>query len=215
LQSEKDRAGTLWVMDRVLSAVIRMLHPFMPHITEELWQRMAYGSGSIQFASLADLRVELPPADEAVKFATAVYEATSMVRNLRAEYRIPSNKKVRIVLKPELEGDFTVFGRLSGSEPLEVLPDYQPAPGEPVALTPVGQVFLPLEGSVDLGAEKQRLEREIAKLEQEVETVRKKLANENFVNRAPVAVVEEHRNRERDFLSRLEQLRARLSSMTE
>jgi valyl-tRNA synthetase len=74
---------------------------------------------------------------------------------------------------------------------------------------------LPLEGSVDLGAEKQRLEREIAKFEQEVETVRKKLANENFVNRAPVAVVEEHRNRERDFLSRLEQLRARLSSMTE
>jgi valyl-tRNA synthetase len=215
LQSEKDRAGTLWVMDRVLSAVIRMLHPFMPHITEELWQRMGYGPGSIQFASLADLQVELPPADEAVKFATAVYEATSMVRNLRAEYRIPSNKKVRIVLKPELEGDFTVFGRLSGSEPLEVLPGYQPAPGEPVALTPVGQVFLPLEGSVDLGAEKQRLEREIAKLEQEVETVRKKLANENFVKRAPVAVVEEHRNRERDFLSRLEQLRARLSSMTE
>jgi valyl-tRNA synthetase len=215
LQSEKERAGTLWVMDRVLSSVIRLLHPFMPHITEELWQRMGYGSESIQFASLSDLRVELPPADEAVRFATAVYEATSIVRNLRAEYRIPSNKKVRIVLKPQLEGDFSVFGRLSGSDPLEVLPEYQPAPGEPVALTPIGQVFLPLEGSVDLGAEKQRLEREIAKLEQEVETVRKKLANENFVNRAPAAVVEEHRNRERDFLNRLEQLRARLTSMGE
>jgi valyl-tRNA synthetase len=215
LQSEKDRAGTLWVMDRVLSSVIRLLHPYMPHITEELWQRMGYGSESIQFASLSDLRVELPLADEAVRFATAVYEATSIVRNLRAEYRIPSNKKVRIVLKPELQGDFTVFGRLSGSDPLEVLPEYQSAPGEPVALTPIGQVFLPLEGSVDLGAEKQRLEREIAKLEQEVETVGKKLANENFVNRAPAAVVEEHRNRERDFLNRLEQLRARLTSMGE
>ena len=215
LQSEKDRAGTLWVMDRVLSSVIRLLHPYMPHITEELWQRMGYGSESIQFASLSDLRVELPLADEAVRFATAVYEATSIVRNLRAEYRIPSNKKVRIVLKPELEGDFTVFGRLSGSDPLEVLPEYQPVPGEPVALTPIGQVFLPLEGSVDLGAEKQRLDREIAKLEQEVDTVRKKLANENFVNRAPAAVVEEHRNRERDFLNRLEQLRARLTSMGE
>jgi valyl-tRNA synthetase len=215
LQSEKDRAGTLWVMDRVLSSVIRLLHPYMPYITEELWQRMGYGSESVQFASLSDLRVELPLADEAVRFATAVYEATSIVRNLRAEYRIPSNKKVRIVLKPELEGDFTVFGRLSGSDPLEVLPEYQPAPGEPVALTPIGQVFLPLEGSVDLGAEKQRLEREIAKLEQEVDTVRKKLANENFVNKAPAAVVEEHRSRERDFLNRLEQLRARLTSMGE
>jgi valyl-tRNA synthetase len=138
-----------------------------------------------------------------------------MVRNLRAEYRIPSNKKIRMVLKPELAGEFTVFGRLSGSDPLEITLDYQPAPGEPVAITPIGQVFLPLEGSVDLDAEKQRLEREITKLEEELETVRKKLANENFVNRAPVAVVAEHRNRETDFLGRLEQLRARLNSMAE
>jgi valyl-tRNA synthetase len=68
---------------------------------------------------------------------------------------------------------------------------------------------------VDLDAEKQRLTREIAKLDEELETVRKKLANENFVNRAPAAVVEEHRKRETDFLGRLEQLRDRLGSMAE
>jgi valyl-tRNA synthetase len=118
-------------------------------------------------------------------------------------------------LKPETANGFTVFGRLSGAEPLDVLPDYEPARGEPVALTPIGQVFLPLEGSLDIEAEKQRLTREITKLEEELATVKKKLANQNFVGRAPAAVVEEHRKRETDFSARLEQLRDRLGALTD
>jgi valyl-tRNA synthetase len=80
-------------------------------------------------------------------------------------------------------------------------------------LTPLGQFFLPLEGVVDVQAEKERLAKEIAKLESELETVRKKLANANFVDRAPAAVVEEHRQRERDFNSRLDQLRERSAGL--
>jgi valyl-tRNA synthetase len=215
LQSERleIRAGCLWVMDHVLSALLRLLHPFMPHITEELWHRMEYGSGSIQFAALADLRTEFSLDSAQSEFAGMVYRATSQARNLRAEYRIPSNKKVKMILRPAVEGDFTVFASLAGAEPLQVDSAYEAPRGVPVALTPLGQVYLPLEGLVDLQAEKERLTKEIAKLESELETVQKKLANPNFVDRAPATVVEEHRQRERDFEERLEQLRERVAGL--
>jgi len=213
-QDSEVKSGCLWVMDHVLSAVLRWLHPFMPHITEELWHRMEYGSGSIQFAQLADLRTELRLDSVQSEFAAMVYRATSQARNLRAEYRIPSNKKVKLILRPAVRGDFAVFANLAGAEePLEVNPDFEAPRGMPMVLTPLGQVFLPLEGVVDVQAEKERLAKEIGKLESELETVRKKLANANFVDRAPAAVVEEHRQRERDFNSRLDQLRERTAGL--
>jgi valyl-tRNA synthetase len=208
------KSGCLWVMDHVLSAVLRLLHPFMPHVTEELWHRMEYGSGSIQFAELTDLRTGLPLDSAQSEFAGMVYRATSQTRNLRAEYRIPSNKKVKLILRPAVQGDFAVFANLAGAEePLEINPDFAAPRGMPMVLTPLGQVFLSLEGVVDVQAEKERLAKEIAKLENELETVRKKLANTNFVDRAPAAVVEEHRQRERDFNSRLDQLRERAAGL--
>jgi valyl-tRNA synthetase len=208
------RSRCLSVLDHVLSAVLRLLHPFMPHITEELWHRLEYGSGSIQFAELSDLRTELRLDSAQSDFAGMVYQATSQVRNLRAEYRIPSNKKVKIILRPALPGDFAVFANLAGAEePLRVDPGFEAPRGMPMVLTPIGQVFLPLEGLVDVQAEKERLAKEIAKLEKELEVVQKKLANANFVDRAPAAVVEEHRQRERDFHSRLEQLKERVAGL--
>ena len=212
---ESTRQTALSVIDHVLSAVLRLLHPFMPHITEELWHRLGFARGnSIQFASITDLDQPVHPIDAvAVRFAGELYEAVTITRNLRTEYRIPSNRKARLILKATSPGDFSVFAKLVNAEPLDVFCDYEPESGTPVAITPIGQVFLPLAGSVDTGAERERLRKEIAKVEAELETVRKKLANENFVRRAPAAVVEEHRNREQGFAERLRQLEERLGAL--
>jgi valyl-tRNA synthetase len=204
------------VADHVLSCVLRLLHPFMPHITEELWHRMGFGDSSIQFAPLKNLRVDqirLNPDD--IAFAQKVYEAATLTRNLRAEYRIPSNKRVRMILKPARSGDFSVFGRLVNGAPFEIDPEFVAKPGVPFGVTPLGQVFIPLEGIIDLSVEKERLTKEIAKLDAELEIVRKKLGSESFVARAPAAVVAEHRQREKDFLARLGQLQERVAGLGE
>ena len=216
LQSKRQsvRANCLSVVDHVLSSVLRLLHPFMPHITEELWHRMEFGTSSIQFAPLEGLKVDSVRLNQSeIAFARQVYEATTIVRNLRAEYRIPSNKKVRMTLRPAFPGDFSVFARLVNADPCEVDPGFAPRRGLPVAVTPLGQVFLPLEGLVDLSGERDRLAKEIGKLETELETVRKKLSNESFIARAPAAIVAEHRQRELDFLQKLAQLRERAAGL--
>jgi valyl-tRNA synthetase len=203
-------SNCLNVMDFVLVRALKLLHPFMPHITEELWHGMGFGNRSIQFADLNNLRADSRLlASSEILLANQVYEATTIVRNLRAEYRIPSNKKVRLVLKSPSGNDFSVFKRLVNADPFEVAPNFDAGHGVPFVVTPLGQVFMPIEGIVDLAGERERLAKEISKLEAELATVRAKLSNESFIERAPVAVVTEHRRREMNFLKKLEQLRER------
>ena len=216
LQSKQEsvRLNCLSVVDYVLSSVLRLLHPFMPHITEELWHRMSFGDSTIQFAPLENLRVDETRLDPSgIAFAQKIYEAATVTRNLRAEYRIPSNKRVKMTLKPLGKGDFGVLGRLVNGDPFDVDLEFVGKPGIPVAMTSLGQLFIPLDGIVDLSAEKDRLAKEITKLETEIETVRKKLGNESFVARAPAAIVAEHRQREKDFLIKLAQLKERVAGI--
>jgi valyl-tRNA synthetase len=209
LQNDETRQGCLEVIDHVISQLLRQLHPFMPHITEELWSRFQFGTDSIQFASL-DWR-ETVVDHGAVEFAGKIYETAKIARNLKAEYRV--NRKAHMILKPLGEGDFAVLARLANADPLDIDPVYVASPGVPMAITPLGQIFLPLEGDIDVKAEQERLTKELGKIEAELVTVRAKLANENFVQRAPAKVVEEHRKRETDFQEKLSQLQAALEAL--
>jgi valyl-tRNA synthetase len=214
---EAKKKSALAVMDFILSAVFRLLHPFMPHITEELWSLLGLGEGSIQFAAPPE-KVALEDADLAKKreLVSAIYEAVQAGRNLRAEGRIPSSKKTRFVLGTPGETiapEVPTIARLLNAEEVNLMPDYKAQPGIPVAMTALGELYLVIVGA-DKEAEGHRLDKEIAKVEAELQTVQGKLKNKSFVDRAPAAVVEEHRQRLKDFsaqLAKLKQARQGLS----
>ena len=207
---EAREKSALAVMDFVLSAALRLLHPFMPHITEELWSLLGFGRDSIQFAPLPK-RVALDDVDLANKrkLVAAIYETVRAGRNLRAEAKIPSNQKAQFILradKEEIMRETPTMARLLNSEELRLDRRYKPEPGVPVALTPLGELFLAI-GGADKAAERERLDKEIAKIENQLRTVEDKLKNTSFVNRAPAAVVEEHRQRLKDLSAQLAKLR--------
>jgi len=218
------KANTLAVMDFVLAHALRLFHPFLPFITEELWHGLGFhtdlpeaqGGRSLMQACWpkplgADFHAHygLLPEDEAR--AQARFEVVLAGRGLRRDFNLPSNKKVPFVLQaasPLSPHDAEVIRILLNAESLEVAPDgWTPPRGTPSSLTPLGNLFLPLAGLVDVDAERERLGKEIAKIEQELVKVRAKLGSETFVSGAPAAVVAEHRQREGDWQQKLSEIR--------
>ena len=156
----------------------------------------------------------LDESDE--RFANAKYEVVNLGRGLRRDSNIASNKRVRFVLKPNAPlpaHETEVLKILLNAEPLDVVANFDAPHGTPVALTPLGELFLPLEGLIDVAAERERLTKEIAKVEDELAKVRAKLANPSFTDKVPAAVLDEHRQRETDWHARLEQLQKMLATL--
>lgn len=220
---EARKRSVLMVMDFVLSGFLRLLHPFMPHITEELWSLLGFrsddeNSSTIQFAALptsALKSVDPQTVTEARGKAGNTYAAIQSGRNLRASARVPSNKKARFILRPTGHFDASelpTMTRLLNAEEVVLDRSFQPAAGVPVALTGLGELYLVLAAS-DTTAERERLDKEIARVENELRTVEGKLSNRSFVERAPAAVVEEHRKRQTDFSDQLTQLRQARAAM--
>ena len=216
-EDDARKKSALAVMDFVLSAVLRLLHPFMPHITEELWSLLRFGKDSIQFGPPPE-KMRLHDVDLANKrrLVSRVYETAKAGRNLRAETKVPSNKRMRYILREDkkwISDQLATLCRLLNAEEVKLDQQYEAEAGVPIAVTPLGELFLAIAAG-DKTTECERLDKEIAKLEAELQTAQGKLKNKSFVDRAPAAVVEEHRQRLKDFsaqLAKLKQARQTLS----
>jgi valyl-tRNA synthetase len=198
-EDEVKKKSALAVMDVVLSATLRLLNPFMPHLTEEIWSLQGLGEGSIQFAAIPKKLALDAVADvaDSRRFVSNIYETIQAGRNLRSESKLPSNKKIRFILRTNeksISDQIPTLSRLLNAEEIMLDPKYNAPAGTPVAVTPFGELFLAI-AAADQARERERLDKEIAKIENELQTAEEKLKNKSFVERAPAAVVDEHRNR--------------------
>jgi valyl-tRNA synthetase len=208
---EARKANTLAVIDFVLSHTLRLFHPFLPFITEELWHGMGYatdmpenqGGKTIMFAPWPkplddDFKSHYGLGGSDEKQIEARNEFIGEGRNLRRMANIPANKKVKFIFKPAgpvAANDVEVLKLLLNAEAVEVNAAYQPAKGVPTVRADLGELFLPTEGLVDVAAEKARLTKELEKIESEISKVQQKLANPNFTQKVPPQVLEEHKQR--------------------
>ena len=155
------------------------------------------------------------PEDE--KAANDKYEAVNLGRGLKSTFNIASNKRTRFVLKPTTPlpaHEAEVLRILLNAEPLDVDENYTAPKGTPTALTLLGELFLPLEGLIDPNAERERVTKEITKVESELAKVRAKLADENFAKKVPAKVLEDHQQREADWAAQLTKLKAMLDALS-
>jgi len=216
------RAAALGTFDAVMSRYLQLLHPYMPHVTEELSQRMNYVSeGEFVMQKILPetlLLAELSKGkiQSSEKQATAIYEAASRLRNLKAEYNLGSRKDVRFIIKGATEwlsDELNVLALLAGSSEILVDDSYDAPKGTPVAVTPVGEAYMPMEGLIDVEAERLRISKEIEKMQLEVKKSEGKLGNASFVDRAPPEVVEQEKERLADWKTKLAQLGEMLDAL--
>ena len=222
------RNTTLAVLDFVLSHTLRLFHPFLPFITEELWHGMGYnvdmpenqGGKSIMFAPwpkpLEEERSHYGLETSVAQSVDLKFELVTQGRNLRREANIPASKKVKFVLKPSETvpaHDAEVLKLLLNAEALQISDDFTAPKGTPSVHSEIGTLFLPMEGLIDIEAERARLTKELQKAEAEVLKVQQNLANPNFTGKAAPEVLEKHRQRLADWEAKRDRLRDALERL--
>jgi valyl-tRNA synthetase len=204
----------------VLERALRLLHPFMPFVTEELWQRLPHVGESIMVAPWPQpdaARID----EEAEREFGFLMEAIRAVRNARAEAGVEPARWIQAIVYPgshrrafqDSEGVFRFLARIA-SDGLSYVEELLEAPRQVVSLiVDDAVIYLPLRGMLDIEAERQRLQRELEELLAELERTRALLANEQFVTRAPAHVVERHRAKLADAEERMRLIRTRLDEL--
>jgi valyl-tRNA synthetase len=213
-----DRRTARWVAWRVLDGILRLLHPFMPFVTEEIWQSLPHDGDMLATAGWPRSRSAWTDA-EAERQVSFIQELVVAVRNLRAESGLQPGKQVPVVIRSDAE-QLDLIHRLADQiKPLARISDLTLARDgsrPQVAASAVvhgAEVFLPLEGLVDLDEERARLAREAAKLLSDLEGTKKKLRNRDFLDKARPEIVEKERARLASLEETLEKLKRAQESL--
>ena len=210
--------GARRTLVRVLEAVLRLAHPLLPFITEELWQTVAPIAGRKTHESImlaAYPRADLARLDAASEARIERLKAlTYACRNLRGEMNVSPAQRMPLLVAgggAEIAEFAPILQTLAKLSEVQIVDDMPADALAPVAV--VGETRLMLKMEIDLAAERERLAREIDKLEKQIATARSKLDNDSFVARAPAAVVAQEKQRMADFTATLERLKPQLARL--
>lgn len=211
----RTRAVLVYVLDRTL----RLLHPFMPFLTEEIWQHLPHRGETIALAEWPQYDAKWEAAD-AVAEMRQLMDIIRAVRNVRAEVGVPPGKKIDLRIKPDngevlavLERNADVLRRFCNTDELSIKLDLAVPDKAMTAVVSGAALIFPLSGLIDIAQEIERLEKERKMLDGEVERIEKKLANEGFITKAPAKVIEEEKNKLRDYADRREKVIARIAEL--
>ncbi len=222
---EASRMAARATLARSFDTILRLLHPVVPFVTEALWERLRLPEGTERPAALMvapwpepRLRWEAPEVDAEMG---DLQELITVVRRLRKEYRVGEGRRVAVVLTAvpsgfaaTLAAGEEMIGRLA--RVASVALDREPrGVGAHAVLRNGAEVFIPLEGVIDVDRERERLRREVARLDGQVNGAQRKLSNANFLERAPERVVAREREKLVSFSERHDKLREKLAALAD
>ncbi|MFW6111627.1 MAG: valine--tRNA ligase [Candidatus Bipolaricaulota bacterium] len=219
LYSREENTVAKQVLSYTFRGTLRLLHPFIPFITEEIWDKLPGDPGALigeDFPqSIKDLRDE--DVEEKLAFLQEIIRAT---RNVRGEMNIPNGKEISVMLDVENEElgtlareNLTYFSELANVNELEVGTDMERPKNSARRVLSNSEVLVPLEGLIDIEKERERIENALSQLERDLESTEKKLNNKDFLTKAPDEVVDREKEKKEEFQAKKERLKSNLEAL--
>lgn len=218
-EDEAQKQVTRSVLSYVLDRTMRMLHPYMPFVTEEIWQNLPHVGETIVTSAWPEVE-EAYMFEESKQAMQYVVEIIKAVRQARSEVNTPLSKAIPIYIKTKdaeikqmLDENQHYLERFGHPSELVISTDIETPDKAMTSVVGAGEVILPLEGLIDMDKEIARLEKELDKWQSELDRVDKKLSNENFVNKAPEKIINEEKAKKHDYQEKFDSVKARIEQL--
>ena len=216
LQSGEGADTAKAVLVYVLTDILKLLHPFMPFITEEIYQAIPHDTESIMISKWPEYDPTLSFADEEAQMEK-IMDAIRAIRNRRAEMSIPPSKKSKVYVETAFADVFAVgsefIKRLAYASDVEIADAFGDLGNTVTIVTNDAKIYIPLGDLVDFEAEAKRLQKELAAAEEKLAFINKKLDNPGFVNKAPEKVVQQNRDEAAKLTEKIANLRSSLENL--
>lgn len=213
------KKAALYTLTYVLETILKLLHPFIPFITEEIFDHLPTANGMIIVSEWPEFKEEDNMAKEEAMM-DVMMDGIRNVRNVRSEMNVPPSKKAKVIMVPSedkleaVEAGKDYFKTLASASEVEVRADEAGIPEDAVSVVIDGvKIFIPLDELVDFEKELERLNKEKAKLEGEIKRVNGKLSNQGFLAKAPQKLVDEEKAKKEKFEEMMKSVEERLASI--